>query len=231
MRDVDTLIREHAASFQRYYEMLVDWNERVNLTAITDKAEVFVKHFTDSLYVVTTEEWRRIEEAGGTVLDVGTGAGFPGLPLAICHPHLSFVLCDSLQKRVQFVKSVCDELGIDNVEVVHGRAEDLARNTAYRQRFDAVVSRAVARLNVLVELTLPFVCPGGFFFSYKGPGVEEELPDGVRAAGVLSGTLERLYNYHLPNDMGERVTVVFRQAGQVPKAYPRKAGTPQKHPL
>jgi 16S rRNA (guanine527-N7)-methyltransferase len=231
MRDANALIREQEALFERYYEMLVDWNDRVNLTAITDKEEVFVKHFMDSLIVASTEEWRRIEEAGGTVVDIGTGAGFPGLPLAICHPHLSFVLCDSLQKRVQFVKHVCEELGIVNVEVVHGRAEDLARNPAYRQRFDAVVSRAVARLNVLVELTLPFLCRGGFFFSYKGPGVEEELQDGIRAAGVLSGTLERVYNHVLPNEMGERAIVVFRQDGQVPKAYPRKAGTPQKRPL
>lgn len=231
MRDVAAQVLQQEAKFQRFYELLVEWNEKMNLTAITEEQEVFHKHFVDSLLVSACSEWDTVTKDGGPIADVGTGAGFPGLPLAICHPGVSFVLFDSLQKRLGFVRHVCEELGLENVEAVHGRAEDLGRNPAYRNRFGGVVSRAVARLNVLLELTMPFTQQGGYLFSYKGRSVEEELTEGVRAAEKLGARFVRMDKHVLENDMGERAIAVFRQEKPTPKAYPRKAGTPQKLPL
>lgn len=231
MRNAEALLDQHRDAFQRYFELLTEWNERVNLTAITSEQEVFAKHFLDSLLVVETAEWLDVVRAGGTVIDMGTGAGFPGLPLAVAHPELSFTLCDAVQKKVQFVRTVCGELGLDNVEVVHGRSEDLARDPAFRQRFDAAVARAVARLNVLAELTLPFVHPGGYLFSYKGPGAAEEETDGRRAAQILGAEICGHYRSQLPDGLGERTLIVFRQNARISDRYPRKAGTPQKKPL
>jgi 16S rRNA (guanine527-N7)-methyltransferase len=231
MADALTLVKANEASFRRYYELLIEWNERMNLTAITDPQEVYYKHFVDSVLIVDTSEWKQVVDTRGSVADVGTGAGFPGIPLAICHPELSFVLCDSLQKRIQFVQHVCAELGLKNVHAVHGRAEDLARDSEFRNRFDAVVSRAVARLNVLAEFTLPFVKTGGFVFSYKGPHVDDEMADGERAAHVLGGRITTTYVRALPGEFGERTIVVMVQDKPTPKAYPRKPGTPKKQPL
>ncbi|WP_067930419.1 16S rRNA (guanine(527)-N(7))-methyltransferase RsmG [Alicyclobacillus kakegawensis] len=219
------------AAFARYFELLAEWNERMNLTAVTEEAEVYVKHFWDSLAVLGVPEFSEALMGAGNIADVGTGAGFPGLPLAICRPQARVVLMDALQKRTKFLQVVVDELGLSNVEVVHGRVEDLARARAWRQRFDVVVSRAVARLNVLLELTVPLARRGGLVVAYKGPQVDEELADGRRAAGKLAAKVERVVRAELPEGAGERALVLVRVLGQVAPSYPRKAGTPQRRPL
>src|SRR5579875_2935903 len=170
-----TFTEEQLGKLELFYEWLVEWNEKVNLTAITDHHEVFIKHFLDSVLVAESDEWRRIHQNAGRVVDIGTGAGFPGIPLAICYPKISFTLCDALQKRLKFLEHVISNLGLTNVQLVHGRAEDLGQDKQYRGQFDGVVSRAVARLSILSELMCPFAKVGGISFAYKGPQVEDEL--------------------------------------------------------
>lgn len=223
-------IEGHQDEYEVYFQLLVEWNERMNLTSITGRDEVFVKHFEDSLLVTCVAEWGTLS-SGSRVVDVGTGAGFPGMPLAIAQPDVEFVLCDALSKRVQFLEAVRARLGLRNVRVVHGRAEDLARQDSFRNQFDAVVSRAVARLNVLAEITMPFARVHGHVFAYKGPSVSEELEDGKRAVGQLGGSLKRIDRMSLPNGQGDRAIVVMEQRQITPKAFPRKSGTPQRKPL
>lgn len=225
------LIAAHQEEYETYFRMMLEWNEKMNLTSITERDEVYVKHFEDSLLVVELDEWAAVAKPGSRVVDVGTGAGFPGMPLAICHPHMQFVLCDSLRKRVQFLDAIKIELSLDNVLVVHGRAEDLARRADFRNQFEVVVSRAVARLNVLAEITLPFVKVDGYVFAYKGPNVVEEVVDGKRAMGRLGGRLDRIAEMSLAGGQGERTMVVMRQNYPTPQAFPRKSGTPQRNPL
>ncbi|WAH37001.1 16S rRNA (guanine(527)-N(7))-methyltransferase RsmG [Alicyclobacillus dauci] len=225
------LTEEQLLQLDRYRSLLVDWNERMNLTAITEEEEVYVKHFYDSLAVLTVSQWQEVAKTGTRVIDVGTGAGFPGIPLAIVESNMEFVLCDALQKRITFLQAVKDELGLQNVTFVHARSEDLARNPAYRGQFDIVVSRAVARLNILMELMCPFLRPGGRGFSYKGPGFDDERKDGERAAAKLRAKLMDAHTYLLPKSMGSRTIVVFEQSAPVPETYPRKAGVPQRKPL
>lgn len=219
------------SQFIRYYELLVEWNERMNLTGIVNREEVYGKHFIDSLIIRDLPEWRSCVSRGGRVADVGTGAGFPGLPLAILHPTVEFVLCDSLNKRLVFLEQVLYSLKVKNVTLVHGRAEELARKPNFRNGFDIVVARAVARLNVLLEWTSPFVKPGGYVLSYKGPGVEAELSDGRRAAETLKAKVERIEDLELPEGLGSRKLIVIRQLSPTPKQFPRKAGTASKKPL
>lgn len=218
------------AQFEKYYQALIVGNEQMNLTAITAKDQVYLKHFWDSVQIERVSEWSDFQ-GRRRVLDVGTGAGFPGLPLAILNPEDSFVLLDSLQKRLRFLDETCTSLGIENITLVHGRAETMAKDPAYRNGFDFVVSRAVARLDVLCELTMPFVQPGGYFISYKGPSVLEEVEDAKRAARRLGGEFVRMESFQLPEGQGDRHLVVFRQRSATPSTYPRKAGTPQKSPL
>lgn len=217
--------------FAAYYELLVDWNSRVNLTHITQRREVYVKHFYDSVWIRSRPEWQRLVVSGSRVVDVGTGAGFPGMALAILEPDKQFVLVDALQKRVAFLNAVVASLGLENVEVVHARAEDAAHLKQWRERFDLVVARAVARLNVLLEYTLPFARVGGAVFAYKGPGVDEELPDGKFAAKRLGGEVADTLQWQLPDELGERTLVVIDKVASTQREYPRKAGTPQKQPL
>ncbi|MCL6516005.1 16S rRNA (guanine(527)-N(7))-methyltransferase RsmG [Alicyclobacillus sp.] len=226
----EALIARHREAFEEYRRRLVAWNEQVNLTSITDEEEVFIKHFVDSVAVVALREWRGLSD-GAVILDVGTGAGFPGLPLAICHPRLRFVLVDALQKRVRFLQEMVEALRLNHVLVMHGRAEDLVRADGMRAGFDACVSRAVASLPVLLELTMPFVRPGGFTLAWKGPGVYDELDAGSRAAGILGGRIQRVDAYDLPGGAGGRTLVVVEQRRPAPERYPRKAGVPQRKPL
>lgn len=217
--------------FITFYNLLINWNQKINLTAITEHREVFLKHFYDSLLIRNLSEWKTIVTAHGSVIDIGTGAGFPGIPLAICFPDVSFVLCDALQKRLFFLHEVIEELHLKNVELIHGRAEDIARNSKYRQKFDGVLSRAVAKLNVLVELMCPFSKIGGYSFAYKGPHVDDEMIDGKRAAGQVGSEMIRISKYLLSQEYGDRSIVVFRQRHQTASIFPRKAGVPQKKPL
>ncbi|MBX6352011.1 MAG: 16S rRNA (guanine(527)-N(7))-methyltransferase RsmG [Thermoflavifilum sp.] len=213
----------------RYQALLVEWNERLNLTAIVDEAGIWTKHFWDSLLITAAPEWSVI--SGGCVADVGTGAGFPGLVLAICCRDRSYLLCDSLQKRLDFLQHVVDELGLNHVTLLHARAEDAGRNPAYRGQYDLVVSRAVARMNVLLELTAPLARVGGYVCAYKGPGVHGEMADGLRAAKALGLTLSRVDEVDLPGDAGHRALAWWRVEHAVPQRYPRRAGTPQRQPL
>ncbi len=206
--------------FETYYAMLADWNTRVNLTAITEPEDVAKKHFLDSLAAAP------YLKANAAVADVGTGAGFPGLPLLILRPDLKLTLIDSLQKRLVFLEAVLKELKL-SAELVHARAEDAGQNPKYREKFDAALTRAVSGLPVLCELTLPLVKVGGVSIAYKGDSAEE-LSASKNALSVLHATAERVI---VPADYGARELVILTKTGTTPKQYPRKAGTPAKNPL
>ena len=206
--------------FEIYQRLLGEWNERMNLTAITDPVEVAEKHFADSLAALP------YLKPGMKVIDVGTGAGFPGVPLLIMEPRLDLTLADSLQKRLTFLDALLQELGL-TAALVHGRAEDLGQNRLYRERFDAATSRAVANLPVLLELTTPFVKVGGSAIAYKGDAAEE-LQNAKSAAFLLH---VKLRTVELASDLGKRCLIFADKMAPTPKQYPRKAGTPNKKPL
>jgi 16S rRNA (guanine527-N7)-methyltransferase len=234
MRDLADAIEQRFGSAARrrletYQRLLLTWNERLNLTAIVDDAGIWGKHFWDSLLIADAPEW--VAARGGRVADVGTGAGFPGVVLAACCPDREYVLCDSLNKRIEFLREVVQALGLDHVQLVHARAEELGRDKAYRGQFHLVLSRAVAKMNVLLELTAPLTQLGGYVCAYKGPGVHDELPDGQRAASRLGLALARLDERELPQDMGRRALVWWKQENPVPNRYPRRPGVPQRQPL
>ena len=214
------LSAEQLALFETYYAMLADWNTRVNLTAITAPEDVAKKHFLDSLAAAP------YLKQGAVIVDVGTGAGFPGLPLLIFRPDLKVTLMDSLQKRLVFLEAVCKELNL-TAELVHARAEDAGQNPKYREKFDVALTRAVSALPVLCELTLPLVKVGGVSIAYKGDSAEELAASG-NALSVLHATAERVV---IPADYGARELVILTKTGTTPKQYPRKAGTPAKNPL
>ncbi|MCD8148646.1 MAG: 16S rRNA (guanine(527)-N(7))-methyltransferase RsmG [Clostridiales bacterium] len=221
------LTEEQIHQFLQYYDLLIERNKVMNLTAITEFDEVVEKHFLDSLSLVKIIP----DLSDQTVLDMGTGAGFPGIPLKIVFPRLNFVLADSLNKRVKFLSEVIDELRLSDIKAVHGRAEDLARNPEYRQKFDLCVSRAVANLSSLSEYCLPFVKKNGFFVSYKSAEVEQELADAKKAVFLLGGKTEQVLKFHLPLSDYNRSLILIKKERDTPKAYPRKAGTPAKNPL
>lgn len=213
--------------FTRYYELLIAWNEKMNLTAITEAHEVAVKHMVDSL----TAYDKTLFHKGVSVIDVGTGAGFPGLPLKIFCPEIRLTLMDSLNKRVKFLQTVVDELGLTGVECVHARAEEGARNKKYREQFDIAVSRAVARLPILCEYCLPFVKKGGHFLALKGRAYAEEAEEAKKAIKVMGGSHTEVREVHLPDLEDKRAIIIVTKTMPTPKAYPRKAGTPAKNPL
>jgi 16S rRNA (guanine527-N7)-methyltransferase len=222
-----TLTDEQLRQFEEYFKRIVETNKVMNLTAITEPREVYIKHFYDSLLLAKSLDMNTI----GSMIDVGTGAGFPGIPLKIAFPHLQLVLLDSLKKRVQFLRETGDALGLKQVECIHGRAEDFAKRKEYRQSFELATARAVARLNVLAEYCLPFVKVGGYFISMKGPSVDEEITEAKRALFLLGKTTIEKVEFQLPEGMGTRNILIMKKRDQTPKAYPRKAGTPAKQPL
>lgn len=222
-----TLTQKQLHQFAQYYELLLEANKHMNLTAITDKKEVYIKHFYDSLTLAKVISMKRIHK----MIDVGTGAGFPAIPLKIAFPHVQMVLLDSLKKRIGFLQEVVTHLGLEEVELIHGRAEDLGKQKGYRQSFDLATARAVARLNVLAEYCLPFVRVGGLFVAMKGPQVDEEIQEAKRALHILGKTTCEKVLFTLPEEMGSRQLVVMKKRDHTPKAYPRKAGMPAKQPL
>lgn len=210
--------------FSRFGEMLVAWNEKINLTAITEPQEIIVKHFIDSL---TLQAFL----LPGALVDVGTGAGFPGLPLKIAMPELQVVLVDALGKRLEFIKEVIAELGLEGVETVHARAEELGRREGYREKFANVASRAVARLPVLLEYLLPLARVGGVCLAAKGSQAEQEVRESERALRVLGGQIREVAQFRLSDAAEHRSVVVISKLAPTPVGYPRRAGTPEKKPL
>ena len=219
------LTEKQIEQFLKYYEILVETNKVMNLTAITEFDEVLEKHFLDSLSLVRVFDLNRNVK----ILDLGTGAGFPGIPLKITFPAIDIVLADSLNKRVKFLNEVVETLQLKQVETVHGRAEELAKNKKYREQFDLCTSRAVANLSSLSEYCIPFVKEGGRFISYKSGEIEEEVDQAKRAIHVLGGKLDQVYKFDLHEQ--KRSFVIIEKVKKTPAVYPRKAGTPTKEPL
>ncbi|MBE1556518.1 16S rRNA (guanine(527)-N(7))-methyltransferase RsmG [Sporosarcina limicola] len=213
--------------FNRYFELLVEWNEKMNLTAITDAPSVYLKHFYDSITAAFYIDFSERK----TICDVGAGAGFPSIPLKICYPNLDVTIVDSLNKRIGFLTFLAEELNLDNVQFVHARAEDFGQNPKYREKFDVVTARAVARLSVLSELCLPLVRQGGIFVSMKGAAAIDELKDAKKAINVLGAVIKEQHTFTLPIENSERKLFVFKKEKITPKKYPRKPGVPNKSPI
>ena len=225
------LSQEQKEQFLKYYEYLIEKNKVMNLTAITDYEEVLLKHFLDSLSVVKVRDFIPEKLSGKTLIDVGTGAGFPGIPLKIAFPELKIVLLDSLNKRINFLNEVIEMLHLQEIETIHGRAEDYARQKDFRENFDFCVSRAVANLSTLSEYCLPFVKQGGCFISYKSGKIEEELSQAENAVKVLGGNVKDVVKFSLMDTDMDRSFVVVDKKKTTPKRYPRKAGLPSKEPI
>lgn len=225
------LTEKQIDQFLTYYELLVETNKVMNLTAITEFDEVIEKHFLDSLSLYKVYDLKTKSEEPGSfkVLDMGTGAGFPGIPLKIAFPEINLVLADSLNKRIHFLQDVIEKLELNKVEAIHARAEEMGRNKLYREQFDLCVSRAVANLSSLSEYCIPFVKEGGKFISYKSGEIEGEVEQAKRAIFLLGGKTENIYKFDLYEQ--RRSFVIITKEKKTPKAYPRKAGTPTKTPL
>lgn len=220
------LSNEQIDKFNDYYKLLIEWNEKMNLTSITDKNEVIDKHFIDSVALYNYYDIKNKK-----LLDVGTGAGFPGIPLKIICSECNITLLDSLAKRVTFLNEVINKLELSNINAMHGRAEDYAHDKKYREYYDIVTSRAVANLSTLSEYCLPFVKMKGNFISYKSGSVEEELETAMKAIKVLGGSINRVEKFCPPNTDFDRSLVFINKDKNTNKIYPRKAGTPSKNPI
>jgi len=222
-----SVLPEQLKQFELYTNLLLEWNEKFNLTAITKSEEIAVEHYLDSASLLTTPFIRE----GRSIVDMGTGAGFPGVPVKILMPGVKLVLVDSLKKRTVFLEELVSRLNLKDVEVVHGRAEEVGQDPNYRGKFDLAVSRAVAELRVLCEYCLPLVCKGGYFIALKGPGAYQEVEDANRAIRVLGGQYIDTALVKVP--FSERIhnLVIVKKALDTPASYPRKAGKPKKSPL
>ncbi|MBM7580588.1 16S rRNA (guanine(527)-N(7))-methyltransferase RsmG [Jeotgalibacillus terrae] len=222
-----TLSEEQLQQFRQYHEILVEWNEKMNLTAITDREEVYLKHFYDSITAAFYVDFTKPL----SICDVGAGAGFPSIPIKICFPHLKVSIVDSLNKRITFLHHLADELKLTDVHFYHDRAETFGQNAAHREQYDLVTARAVARLSVLSELCLPLVKTGGHFVAMKGAGAADELEQGEKALKLLGGKKSAEHAFTLPEEESERSVIVVEKTKSTPKKYPRKPGTPNKSPL
>lgn len=216
---------EQIKKFMNYMNLLLEWNEKINLTAITQPEEVKLKHFVDSLTVL------KYINDDDKVIDIGTGAGFPGIPLKIMNENTKITLLDSLNKRINFLNIVIETLNLRNIQAIHGRAEEIARNKLYREKYDVAVSRAVANLSTLTEYMLPFVKVGGKCICMKGANVNEEIEKAKNAIKELGGEIERVDNFYLSDNDNERNIIIIRKVKETSSKYPRKAGMPSKEPL
>ena len=221
------LTQDQLDKFKTYYQLLVEANKIVNLTSIVEEQEVAVKHFIDSLTCLKAIPL----ETSINLVDIGAGAGFPGIPLKICLPEFSVILVESQEKKVNFMRKVISELGLKNIHAVHARAEDIGRNMEYRETKDLVVARAVASVGVLAEYCLPIVRVGGVFLAMKGPGAGEEVDRAKRAIGLLGGEVAKTISLSLPVTGDERSLVLVKKVRKTPEKYPRRPGIPQKRPL
>lgn len=219
------LDKNQIEKFYKYMKLLIEWNEKINLTAITNRKDILVKHFIDSLTI------QRYLGDAVNIIDVGTGAGFPGIPIKIVNPNLKVVLVDSLNKRINFLQDVIKKLNLDNIEVIHARAEDLGQNKKYREAFDIVTSRAVANMSVLSEYLLPLARVNGKCICMKGSDIEEELENSKYAINLLGGKIEQVDKFELSNERIGRNIIIVKKLKNTPNSYPRKAGTPAKKPL
>lgn len=211
----------------QFRQLILEWNTKINLTSILDEEDMYIKHFVDSYLVLKTE----MNFNNKRILDIGTGAGFPGIPLSLLYPKSDFTLLDSLNKRINFLQLVVDDLKIKNVELIHGRAEDYAKMDDYRQRYDIVISRAVADLPVLLEYALPFVKRGGFFIAYKGKNYSNEVNESTNALDLLGGEIVSEFHFNLPLIYDERHFLIVEKVKDTPFRYPRKPGKASKNPL
>lgn len=216
-------------SFLKYYELLIEWNSFMNLTSITDFSEVMKKHFIDSISLVNAVPY--LLKDSYQIIDVGSGAGFPGIPLKIIFPQLKVTLIDSLNKRIKFLNEVSNSLGLENMTIIHGRAEDLARPGKLREKYDFCISRAVSNLATLSEYCIPFVRKNGFFISYKSEQISEEYENAKNVIHILGGKLENQIHFFLPNSDIGRNLIVIKKIKPTPLKYPRKAGIPSKEPI
>ena len=221
--DID-ITEEQAQKLYKYMTILIDWNKKINLTAITQEKDIIYKHFIDSISI------NKYIKNKTDIIDIGTGAGFPGIPLKILNSKNNFTLVDSLGKRINFLQNVKKDLNLNNINLIHSRVEDLAQIDAYREKFDIVASRAVANLTVLVEYMLPLVKEDGICICMKGPNIEEEIKDAKNAMNILGGKIEKIDFMELPGEM-QRNIVIIRKIKNTPNMYPRKAGIPVKQPL
>ncbi len=211
--------------FYNYMNLLLEWNEKINLTAITEENDIILKHFVDCGTIL------KYIKDNSSIIDIGTGAGFPGIPLKILNNSLKITLMDSLNKRIIFLNNVIEELKLSNIEAIHARAEELARNRNYREKFDIVTSRAVANLSILSEYMLPFVKKNGIAISMKGSNIDEELNNSKKAIKILGGKIEKIDNFNLAETDNLRNIIILRKIEKTPKEFPRKAGKPSKEPI
>lgn len=222
-----TLTEKQVRQFITYYEMLMEKNKVMNLTAITDYEDVVYKHFVDSISIVKYFDFKNCNN----IIDIGTGAGFPGIPLKIVLPEVKICLMDSLNKRINFLNEVITQLKLEQISAIHGRAEDLGRNKDYREKFDLCVSRAVANLSTLTEYCIPFLKKDGIFISYKSGNIEEEITNSKNAFKKLNCTLESIEKFNIDGTDYNRSLVIIKKTGNTPQKYPRKSGMPAKKPL
>lgn len=218
---------EQLSMFENFYSLLEEWNYKIDITKIIEPEEVYIKHFIDSLLITKSG----VIEKNQRIIDIGTGGGFPGIPLKIYNDTLSFTLLDSLKKRKNFLDTVIEQLNLTNTIAIHGRAEELARKDEHREKYDIAMSRAVAPMQTLLEYCLPFVKVGGYFIAMKGPNYEEELSLSKGAIKILGGVIDNIISYKLPNEYGDRTLIVIKKIKATPYRFPRAGGKPRSKPL